>query len=83
MTKEQIEETRKYVYDQNKTTEDRIKYDWVIDTYLKCPEKMPTFIMQVDDYCDNEKEITEQVNYEFDKEITKAKMFKFVLCYRW
>ena len=44
---------------------------------------MPTFILQVDDYCDNEKEITEQINYEYDKEIQKSKMFKFVLCYKW
>lgn len=83
MTKKQIEELRERVKAQNKTVEDRIKYDWVIETYLKCPEKIPTFIIQMDDYCDNEKEITEQLNYEFDKEITKAKAFKVVLCWRW
>lgn len=83
MTKKEIEDLRKFVEEQNRTTEDRIKYDWVIDTYLRCPEKMPTFIIQLDDFCENEKEIAEQVNYEFNKEITKAKMFKFVICYRW
>ena len=71
MTKKQIEELRERVKAQNKTVEDRIKYDWVIETYLKCPEKIPTFIIQMDDYCDNE------------KEITKAKAFKVVLCWRW
>lgn len=83
MTKKQLEELRNFVNSKNKTREDKMKYDWTIDTYLKCPEKIPTFIIQVDDYCDNEKEITDQINYEFDKEITKAKAFKVVMCYKW
>lgn len=83
MTKERLEEIRNFVKEQNRTEEDKIKYDWVIDTYLRCPELIPTFIIQMDDYCDNEKEITEQLNYEFEKEINKAKAFKVVLCYKW
>ena len=83
MTKNELEELRNFVKEQNKTQEDKMKYDWVIDTYLRCPEQIPTFIIQFDDYCDNEQEITEQINYEFDKEITKARAFKVVLCYRW